>query len=499
MLDTCSQPRLAKAHEAIFSVPLVPAHFWTSFLARSPQCSRPACFSTSGSRPSISKSRERTLQSQAKLIAELYQSSPRHQFKLPESVVSYYRDGIGEFAVLWARRNVGRGFAGRNPRITSRRRRMRAGSFSRTRSPRGNRLPTVYPLRIRGSSPPAWVQVVFKDNEVIFDSVLEEFMQDIAWIWLPFVGILLVINLIVIRISLRPLSRASAQASAIGPSAVSKRLSEAGMPEEVLNFVRAINRALDRLEYGYKEQQAFIADAAHELRTPVAIMTTHMDLLPNFNGKAALKEELGSLKRLVSQLLDNARIDALRIAPSDQVDLNTLAADVAAYLAPCAISLGKTIEVYKSERPALVNGVYDFLFRALRNLIENGVAHTPAGSAVYIGVMNPATLIVADCGPGIPRAERQAIFERFWQGNRDRGSGAGLGMAIISRTVTAHGGKIEIGDRRGGGALFKVTFPPFGAKRAPTRHIAASQRVQPARALTFPASFKERRELGSVS
>ena len=180
--------------------------------------------------------------------------------------------------------------------------------------------------------------------------MLEEFLQDIAWIWLPFVGILLIINLIVIRISLRPLARASAQAAAIGPNAVSKRLSEAGMPGEVLSLVRAINRALDRLEYGYKEQQAFIADAAHELRTPVAIMTTHMDLLPNFNGKTALKEELGSLKRLVSQLLDNARIDALRIAPSDHVDLNTLAADVAAYLAPCTIASGKTIEVYGTEQ-----------------------------------------------------------------------------------------------------------------------------------------------------
>ncbi|MGO8955244.1 MAG: sensor histidine kinase [Rhodomicrobium sp.] len=435
------------------------------------------------------ESRERTLQSQAKLIAELYQSSPRHQFKLPESVVSYYRDGIGEFAVLWADGTL----VAASPGVTHGLHPVDADAsreFFAHPQPEGKPASYGISTRIRGSSPPAWVQVVFKDNEVIFDSVLEEFMQDIAWIWLPFVGILLVINLIVIRISLRPLSRASAQASAIGPSAVSKRLSEAGMPEEVLNFVRAINRALDRLEYGYKEQQAFIADAAHELRTPVAIMTTHMDLLPNFNGKAALKEELGSLKRLVSQLLDNARIDALRIAPSDQVDLNTLAADVAAYLAPCAISLGKTIEVYKSERPALVNGVYDFLFRALRNLIENGVAHTPAGSAVYIGVMNPATLIVADCGPGIPRAERQAIFERFWQGNRDRGSGAGLGMAIISRTVTAHGGKIEIGDRRGGGALFKVTFPPFGTKRAPTRHIAASQRVQPARALPSPRHSK---------
>ena len=243
----------------------------------------------------------------------------------------------------------------------------------------------AYRERIPKSSPPAWVQVVFKDNEVVFDSVLEEFVQDIAWIWLPFVGILLVINLIVIRISLRPLARASAQASAIGPTAVSMRLSEAGMPGEVLSLVRAINHALDRLEHGYKEQQSFIADAAHELRTPVTIMTTHMDLLPEFRGKTALKEELGSLKRLVSQLLDNARIDALRIASSDQVELNTLAADVAAYLAPCTIASGKNIEVYRSERPAIVKD--PTIFYSARFAISSRTAsHIPLPAPPFTSV-----------------------------------------------------------------------------------------------------------------
>ncbi|MFY9641105.1 MAG: ATP-binding protein [Rhodomicrobium sp.] len=438
------------------------------------------------------EARESTLQGQAKLIAELYQSSPQHLVKLPGSYASYYRDGLGQFAVVWrdgtlAAASVGvtHGFHPIDPEINR--------EFFAYPRPEGKPASYGISLRIKGSSPAAWVQVVFEDKEVIFDTVLEEFVQDIAWIWLPFVGILLVINLFVIRIGLRPLARASAQASAIGPSAVSRRLSEAGMPEELLNFVRAINRALDRLEYGYKEQQAFIADAAHELRTPVAIMTTHMELLPNFNGKTSLKEELGSLKRLVSQLLDNARIDALRIVPSDQVDLNTLATDVASYLAPYAISRGKTIEVYKSERPALINGAQDYLFRALRNLVENGIEHTPRGTAVYIGVMSPAILMVADCGPGIPKAEREAIFQRFWQGRRDRGGGAGLGMAIISRTVAAHKGSIEIADRRGGGALFKLTFQPFGAKRTPPRPIAVPQRQQPGRALPSPAPSEKRR------
>ena len=406
------------------------------------------------------ESRERTLQGQAKLIGHLFHAAGGRDLVLPESMAPYYGGDAGKYAVLFqdgtllaASSGVTSAFHPIDPDLGRE-------FFSYAQS--GGQPPFHgISLTIQGSSPPIWVQVAFKDNEVIFDSVLEEFVIDIAWIWLPFVGILLIINMIVIKISLKPLVAASVQASRIGPSAVSQRLTEIGMPNEVLTLVRAINRALDRLEEGIKEQKAFIADAAHELRTPIAIMTTHMDILPNFDGKAALKEELGGLTRLVNQLLDTARIEGMRIDPGAAADLNALALDVAAFIAPCAIRRGKTIEVARTKQPALVNGSYDYLFRAVRNLVENAIEHTPAGTAVLIAVENPATLIVSDCGPGIPPAEREAIFQRFWQGRRDRGGGAGLGMAIISRTVAAHGGTIEISDREGGGAKFTINFAPF--------------------------------------
>ena len=406
------------------------------------------------------ESRERTLQGQAKLIGHLFKSAGGRDLVLPESIAPYYSDDTGKYAILFqdgtllaASSGVTDAFHPIDPDLGRE-------FFSYAQS--GGQPPFHgMSLKIQGSSPPIWVQVAFKDNEVIFDSVLEEFVIDIAWIWLPFVGILLIINMIVIKISLKPLVAASAQASRIGPSAVSQRLTEIGMPDEVLTLVRAINRALDRLEQGIKEQRAFIADAAHELRTPIAIMTTHMDILPNFQGKAALKQELGGLTRLVNQLLDNARIEGLRINPGEAADLNALALDVAAFIAPCAIRRGKTIEVSRTKRPALVNGSYDYLFRAVRNLVENAIEHTPAGTAVLIAVEHPAKLSVSDRGPGIPLAERETIFQRFWQGRRDRGGGAGLGMAIISRTVAAHGGTIEVTDREGAGATFTVTLPPF--------------------------------------
>ncbi len=244
----------------------------------------------------------------------------------------YYGDGTGKYAVLFqdetllaASSGVSHAFHPIDPEV--------GREFFSYAQPNGQPPFHGISLKLQGSLPPIWIQVAFKDNEVIFDSVLEEFVIDIAWIWLPFVGILLFINMIVIKISLKPLVAVSAQASRIGPKAVSQRLTETGMPDEVLSLVKAMNRALDRLEEGYKEQKAFIADAAHELRTPIAIMTTHMDILPNFEGKAALKEELGGLTRLVNQLLDNARIEGLTINPGEAADLNALAVDVAAFIA----------------------------------------------------------------------------------------------------------------------------------------------------------------------
>jgi len=181
------------------------------------------------------ESRERTLQGQAKLIGELFRTSPGHAIKLPHSYTSYYRDGIGRYAVLWRDEIMAAGSPGVmhafHPIDPNVRR-----EFFTLPQPEGKAPLYGISLAIEGSSPRAWVQVVFNDEEIIADSILEEFVQDIAWIWLPFVFLLLIINFFVIRIGLRPLVRASAQASTIGPSAVSRRLSEANMPDELLSF-----------------------------------------------------------------------------------------------------------------------------------------------------------------------------------------------------------------------------------------------------------------------
>jgi signal transduction histidine kinase len=312
-----------------------------------------------------------------------------------------------------------------------------------------------------------WVQVAFVAGNIVFDSVLQEFLQDIAWIWIPFVLCLLGVNLEVARIGLRPLRSAARQAAAIGPGNFSVRLPEDRMPTELLSLVTAVNRALDRLEAEFGAQRAFIADAAHELRTPVAVLKAHVGILPEFAGLGALKEEVGALERLVNQLLDSARLDSLKVGPHDTADLNAVAADVAAYLAPLAIERSRAIEVVSNGRPVFIRGAADFLFRALRNLVENAINHTPEGTTVKIIVDDPPVVRVVDRGPGVPQGEREAIFQRFWQGRRDQGGGAGLGMDIAARTVLAHGGTISVEDADEGGAVFNMRFPRYEARANP--------------------------------
>jgi signal transduction histidine kinase len=96
------------------------------------------------------------------------------------------------------------------------------------------------------------------------------------------------------------------------------------------------------------------------------------------------------------------------------------------------------------------------LHRAIRNLAENALRHTPEGSSVEIGVSGDGAVSVSDEGPGVAPAERELIFRRFWRRDRSRADGAGLGLAIVSRIVEAHAGRIEVSNRTGGGAMFSI-------------------------------------------
>ena len=153
-----------------------------------------------------------------------------------------------------------------------------------------------------------------------------------------------------------------------------------------------------------------------------------------------------------------ARLDAIALE-FGTVDLNKVASSVVAAMAPWAIAQQKTIAFVGTEWPVEVKANAYALEDALRNLIENAVVHTPAGTEVTVTVDRVGRIDVADRGRGVPRKDRENIFKRFWRGAGEKKEGAGLGLAIVREIMRAHRGSVSVADNPGGGALFILTFP----------------------------------------
>jgi signal transduction histidine kinase len=294
----------------------------------------------------------------------------------------------------------------------------------------------------------------------LIHSILREFVFDIAWYVPPFVAVALLLAAYSVRRSLRPLRAASARASAIGPGSISIRLPETDVPSEALPLVGAVNRALDRLEEGFAIQRRFTANAAHELRTPLTIITARLDTLEGNGQLKALKEEVARMNRLVEQLLCVARLDSVAFDVSSQVDLWKVAEEVVGSMAHLALALGRAIGLAGAERPVIILGNAAAIEDALRNLVENALAHTPPETEVIVEVGSDGTLSVLDSGIGISANDKPRIFDRFWRGKGPQTNGAGLGLAIVMEIVRAHGAGITVSDRAPQGTRFDLRFQP---------------------------------------
>ena len=269
----------------------------------------------------------------------------------------------------------------------------------------------------------------------------------------------LIIGALTLRDGLRPLKRLARAAAGITPAVSERRLPLDGLPRELAPLVRAINAALDRLDQGFRAQRDFTADAAHQLRTPLAILAAHLDTLGDRAVAASLREDVARMSRLVEQLLQVAELEALTVQPGERTDLSALALEVAEAVAPVALARRRDIAVIGATAPVPVHGNHDSLHQALRNLVENALLHTGEGTTVEIAVQSrPLGLSVSDQGPGVAAADRDKLFQRFWRADRSGARGAGLGLAIVQRIAAAHGARIEVGDAPGGGAKFTIVF-----------------------------------------
>lgn len=296
------------------------------------------------------------------------------------------------------------------------------------------------------------------DAEALAEGLTKAFMADVAWAIPLFAAGMLVVVVLSLRRGLRPVRAVSEKAAAIGPSTTGVRLPTDGMPTELVPLVAAVNGAFDRLEQGFAVQQQFTANAAHELRTPLAILTAGLEELKDSPEIEMLRNDAARMNRLVAQLLRVARLDSVSIEVT-KLDLCTATREAVEYLTPWAVAQRRSLGFDAPAFPVRVLGNPHAIVDAVRNLIENAVHHTGEGTEVSIGVTAEGAVSVADHGPGIGEADRQHIFERFWRGRDVRRPGAGLGLAIVSEIVKAHRAEIQVSDAPGGGAVFIMKFP----------------------------------------
>ena len=297
-------------------------------------------------------------------------------------------------------------------------------------------------------------------------------MDEIAEELLPPLVPLLIGSLIVVpwtvRRSLATLHALGRRIAAIGPGERGTGLTLEGVPREVVPLVQAVDSALGRLQAAIQLQRRFTANAAHELRTPLAVLRTRLEGLPASDERSALMRDTDRMARLVAQLLAMARLEAGQVGPEETIELGALCVEVIADLAPLAIADGKEIVLEDSPTPIHRRGNRAALGDAVRNLIENALRFTSPGGAVTVLVEPAGAVVVRDQGPGVPVEDRERVFEPFWRGSV--GGGAGLGLAIVADTAAAHGGSITVSDAPDGGAAFRLNLP---AQAPPLRSRAS--------------------------
>jgi two-component system, OmpR family, sensor kinase len=281
--------------------------------------------------------------------------------------------------------------------------------------------------------------------------------------------------------SLSPVAAMSARAAEISATSLNERLPVGPRRDELGALAQVVNGLLERLEQAFVQQRRFMADASHELRTPVAVLRTEADVTLSRESRteaeyresvAVMRDSARRLGRIVDDLFLLARADAghlpLRREP---LYLEEIVDDAARAVRAMAEDRSVTVELLPlADSP--FNGDADLLGRVLLNLLDNAIKHSPPGGTVTLSLtrtVNEYHLSVIDVGPGIPAEAQSHIFERFFRADKSRSredagetSGAGLGLAIGRWIAEAHGGRLDLVRSDMRGTEFRLTLPTDG-------------------------------------
>ncbi len=272
----------------------------------------------------------------------------------------------------------------------------------------------------------------------------------------------------IVTYALRPLAAVRVQIAARDLHTL-EAIDCARAPQEIVPLLDALNDLLGKARATLQLQRQFVADAAHELRSPLTVLQMQIQMLGRAQPEHARKDSLmaldsaiGRSSRMVEQLLGLARQDALSQgrAPAGKVDLVEFAAaaitEVASFAAHKQVALS-----FLDTAPVTVQADADSLMVLLRNLLDNAVRYTPDDGAVTIGVERRGAygvLSIADSGPGIPEAELARVTDRFYRLPGSGESGSGLGLSIVLAVVEHLGAQLELRNSSSGGLVVKVIF-----------------------------------------
>ncbi len=303
---------------------------------------------------------------------------------------------------------------------------------------------------------------------LLFNSLWHMFLS------LPILGVIIWVS---VGTGLKPLEQVAEMVEQRRPGSL-QPLPADGVPGEVVPMVEALNQLLRRVHTAIESERRFTANAAHELRTPLAALKSQAQAkqLSDGDGEngvflARIIEGVDRTTHLLEQLLALARADVLETEAllGRSVDLRALAAGILSGLGERALRKRIDLSLDGASSPVLVRGDETSLGILVTNLVDNAIRYTPAGGGVEVRILREgpwSRLRIEDTGPGIPAERRELLFERFQRGEGVEERGSGLGLSIVKQIAELHGAHVHLADGKGGrGLVVTVSFPDPDAKR----------------------------------
>lgn len=255
--------------------------------------------------------------------------------------------------------------------------------------------------------------------------------------------------------TLKPLRELSRAAALISPRSLQARLSNDNVPTEIAPLVNSFNHTLERLEHGYRVQQEFLATAAHELKTPLALIRAQLELMTVTEERNLLLSDVSYMSRQVQQLLLLAETSEPYNYSFAIVDIRSVTEETRSYLQRMAETAGVQLVIEDDSAGSKWLADKGGLFTLLKNLLENAIQHAPPNTEILIK-LSPHEITVRDWGTGVKEDQLALLFTRFWRGEHRRDIGAGLGLSICKEIALTHGWCL-LAQRMEPGLLFQLS------------------------------------------